>query len=114
MDMKMNAEEISAGTSPIWDVKVRKGIVPIITGDTEDLQTATLAAFIQTHTIPLLPDAGVPWQNFLTGNISFGELDGYIRNAMIKTGKSEYYPQYDLNGNKLTMTIGKIRVEANV
>lgn len=106
MDLKMNAEEIK-DTGVIWDCKVQNGIVPIISGDEEDLQCATLAAFLIQGTIPLLPEAGVPWTEFLSKQLSFGELDYYVRDSLYKSGEVTFYPQYNIDNDKLTMSIGK-------
>ena len=110
MDIKMRSEIISASAHPIWDVKTVNGIVPIITGDEEDIQTATLAGFIEKGTIPLLPDDGVPWTEYLNHNITFGELDTLIRESLSKAEKDDYYPDYEIINDKLEMTIGKVEV----
>lgn len=114
MDLKMKAEEIStAGVS--WDCQVSDGIVPIIQDDTEDLQCATLAGFLIVGTVPLLPKAGVPWTDFLSNKISFGVLDFYVRESLKNVQKDNFYPQYDIEEDQLTMSIGKlIQEEADV
>ena len=110
MDLKMNAEEITdQGVS--WDCDVQNGLVPIITDDEEDLQCATLAGFLITGTVPQLPEAGVPWTDFLTGKITFGVLDFYVRESLLNVGKDNYYPEYDIEEDKLTMSIGKLEQE---
>lgn len=107
MDLKMKAEEIStAGVS--WDCQVADGIVPIIQNDTEDLQCATLAGFLIVGTVPLLPNAGVPWTDFLTGKITFGVLDFYVRESLKNVQKDNFYPQYDIEEDQLTMSVGKL------
>ena len=112
MDLKMKAEDITtSGTT--WDCKVDDGIVPIITGDEDDLQTAIQAGFLIKGSIPQLPDAGVPWTEFLTQALTFGELDYYVRNSLQKAGKENYYPQYELEDDKLTMSIGQLSQEAD-
>lgn len=112
MDLKMKVEEITtAGT--VWDCKVKDGIVPIISDDTEDLQTATLAGFLIRGTIPQLPDAGVPWTEFLTKGLTFGELDFYVRDSLMKVEKETFYPQYEIQNDQLTMSIGKLKQEEN-
>ena len=107
MDLKMEAEKITtAGVS--WDCEVKKGIVDIIQDDTEDLQCAVIAGFLITGTVPLLPEAGVPWTEFLSGAITFGVLDFYIRESLDNVQKNNFYPQYDIEEDKLTMSIGKL------
>lgn len=110
MDLKMKSEEITT-SGTIWDCKVEDGIVSIISGDEEDLQTATLAGFLIRGTIPQLPEVGVPWTEFLTQKITFGELDYYIRDSLNKVEKETYYPQYEIVKDQLTMSIGKLNEE---
>ena len=110
MDLKMNAEDITdAGVS--WDCDVQNGNVPIIKDEKEDLQCATIAGFLITGTVPQLPEAGVPWTNLLTGKITFGVLDFYVRESLQNVGKDDYYPEYDIEGDKLTMKVGKLQQE---
>lgn len=105
----MRAETIARGKEPVWDLRVKDGAVPIISGDEEYMQTATLAGFLEYGTIPQLPEVGVPWQEFLTKDITFGELDSYIRQSISAAGQDEYYPQYEIDdaAGILTMTVGK-------
>ena len=110
MDLKMKAEEITtAGVS--WDCDVVKGNVPIITDDAEDLQCAILAGFLIKGTVPQLQDAGVPWTDFLTKKITFGVLDFYVRESLTNVGKDNFYPEYDIQNDQLTMSIGKLEQE---
>ena len=108
MDMQMAAERLGGNTPPIWDVKVKDGNVPIISGLLEKQQQATLAGFLEQGTIPNLPLAGVPWVKYLTKEITFGDLDVAVRDSLQKAGADGYQPEYDLDGDKLTMKIGKV------
>ena len=114
MDLKMKAEEIkTSGVS--WDCELNNGIVPIIQDDTEDLQCAVLAGFLITGTVPQLPEAGVPWTDFISNKITFGVLDFYVRESLLNVGKDNYYPQYDIEDDQLTMSIGRLtQEESNV
>lgn len=102
----MNAESIT--TDIEWDCKVVDGVVPLLSEDEEDLQCATIAAFLIQSTVPQLLEAGVPWTEFLQKKISFGELDFYIRNSLQKVGKDTYYPTYDIQNDKLVLSVGKL------
>lgn len=113
MDLKMKAEDITtAGVS--WDCDVEDGIVPIIKDDKEDMQCAVIAGFLIRGTVEQLPDAGVPWTEFLTGNITFGILDFYVRESLKNVQKNNYYPQYDIQDDQLTMKIGRMEEATNV
>lgn len=105
MDMKMKAEEITASENPIWDVRVVNGNVPIISGSNEKVQTATLAGFLELGTIPQLPDAGVNWPGFMTGAVTFGEIDSQVRQSIQDAGVPQFSPEYDLIDDRLVMTI---------
>lgn len=107
MDMTMESEIINT-SGVTWDCKVEDGIVPIILNDAEDLQGAILAGFLIKGTVPQLPNAGVPWIDYLTNKITFGTLDFYVRQSLLDADKELYYPQYDIQEDKLTMSIGKL------
>lgn len=111
MDIKMKVEEITANDIS-WDCQVEDGIVPVLSAEEEELQDATQAGFLIRGTIPQLPDAGIPWTDFLTGKLTFGELDFYVRESLRKAEKETFYPQYNIENEKMTMTIGKLNTEA--
>lgn len=102
----MRAEDFS-GEYPIWDLKTEGSIVPIISGDKESIQIATLACFLEKGTIPQLPEAGVEWTKYLTGAKTFGELDAEIRESLRKADKIEYQPNYSIEGDRLTLAVSK-------
>lgn len=106
MDLKMKVQEISADKNPVWDLELINGIVPIIDGPQENMQTAILAAFLELGSIKQLPNVGVDWPAFITGRLSFGELDSSIRDSLTKAGQINYFPQYDIQDEQLIMTIG--------
>jgi hypothetical protein len=110
MDLKMKAQDIS-NEGVYWDCDVENGNVPIIIDDKEDLQCATLAGFLVKGTVPQLAEAGVPWTDFLTGKIDFGVLDYYVRQSILNVGEDNYYPEYDIDEDQLTMKVGKIETE---
>jgi len=112
MDFKMMSEKTTDGEK-IWDCKVTGGNVPIISGTEEDQQTATLAGFLIRGTIPQLPEAGVPWIEFLGKSLTFGELDYYIRESIRMSGKTNYFPQYDIDEDQLVMSVGKMEDNIN-
>lgn len=112
MDLKMNAESI--GEDIEWDCNVTNGVVPILKDDEESLQCAVLAGFLIKGTIPQLPDAGVPWTDFLQKKISFGELDFYVRESLRNADKETFYPQYDIQNDRLVMTVGQLEMKENV
>lgn len=110
MDLKMKSEDITtAGVS--WDCDVKNGLVPIVKDEKEEMQAATMAGFLIMGTVPQLPEAGVPWTEFLTGKITFGVLDFYVRESLSNVGRDDFYPQYDIEKDKLTMSVGRLTQE---
>lgn len=110
MDLKMKSEDITtAGVS--WDCDVKDGEVPIIKDEKEEMQSATMAGFLIMGTVPQLPEAGVPWTEFLTGKITFGVLDFYVRESLSNVGRDDFYPQYDIEKDRLTMSVGRLTQE---
>lgn len=107
MDLKMSAETITTEAT-LWDCKVENGIVPIIHSEEEKVQAATLACFLETNSVPLLPDVGVPWVDFLNQKISFGDIDYRIRNSLYLAGRPDFYPQYDIVNDRLTLSVVKM------
>ena len=102
----MKAEEFTSD-NPIWDLKTEGDKVPIISGDKENIQTATLACFLEKGTIPQLPDVGVDWASFLTKDKTFGELDAEIRQSLRKADKVNYLPNYEIDGDRLVLAVSK-------
>lgn len=113
MDLKMKAENISV-SGITWDCKVTNGIVPIISGDEEDIQCATIAVFLIVGSVPQLPNVGVPWTKYLTKEITFGELDFYVRDSLQKVDKNTYYPQYNIKDEQLIMSVGKMEDQSEL
>lgn len=106
MDLQMSSSTEQTGTSfPTWDFNVVAGVVPLISGDLERVQTAAMAAFIQVGSVPQLPEVGVPWAEFLTGGATFGDIDAAIRKAALASNVSEFQPVYDFENGRLTVTM---------
>lgn len=102
----MKAEEFTS-EYPVWDLKTEGNIVPIVSGEQENVQIATLACFLEKGTIPQLPDAGVEWTKFLTQDKTFGELDAEIRESLRKADMIEFQPNYQIEGDRLTLAVSK-------
>lgn len=107
MDMKLKAQNLSDRANPVWDVKVINGVVPILSGDEQDMQCATVATFLELGTVKQLPNVGVPWSDFLTNDMTFADLDMNIRQSIYDAGESQYYPEYSIENEKLYVTVGR-------
>jgi len=90
-----------------WDYYVSNGIVPILEDSPEDEQAAMIAAYLQKGTVPQLPDSGIPWVEFFTGEVQFNEVDGAIKQALNSIGLTSFYPSYDLVNDNLICKVSK-------
>lgn len=106
MDMKLSAMDTTSDY-PTWDVSVKDNIVPILTNEASDMQDATLACLLEYGSIPQLLQRGVDWTSFLTGEKTFGMIDAEIRESLRLAGFSEYRPDYQIQGDRLTLVVTK-------
>ena len=107
MDAQMDSSTKSPTSYQEWDYAVVNGIVPILEGEQEKAQSATMAAFLQLGTIPQLPEEGVDWTGFFTGDVPFNEIDNSIKNNLATLGLVDYYPTYDTINDSLVAQVGK-------
>ena len=100
MDAQMQSSQTALNQYQTWDYLVNSGIVPILQNSQEQEQAAAIAAFIQTGTIPQLPDYGVDWVGFFAGEVDIGVIDNSIKQNLASAGLADFSPTYDLvNGN---------------
>jgi len=110
MDFTVGSSTLGTPSAfPVWDLAVTSGIVPFITGSPADVQAATIAAFIQLGSIPQLPTLGVPWVEFVTKQITFGDLDAAIRQSVANAGVANFSPKYDILDGNLTVTMKAVQ-----
>ena len=105
MDARMQSSTSAPNKYQTWDYYVVDGIVPIIEGKNEQSQNASVASYLQLGTIPQLPNTGIPWVEFFTGQTDFNSIDGAIKSALNSLGLSVFYPEYDLQNDNLVCTI---------
>lgn len=103
MDIQMTTTETPDGD--IWDIDIEGNIAPILDGEKESVQIASMACFLEKGTIPQLPEMGVEWAAYLSGQKTFGEIDAQIRISLMNAGKMNYRPDYQIIGDKLTLNI---------
>lgn len=109
MDAKMASTVTEAGAYPTWDFVCSSGIVPYIEGDEESDQRAELACFLQKGLLPQLPTLGVDWVAFFLKELSFGDLDGEIRQMLSDSGDTSHVVTYSANDDKLVLTLNRSR-----
>lgn len=81
-------------------------IVPILTGQAESDQQAQVICAMFTDAVPQLPGVGPDWVGYLTGGgtVSFPELVGDVRKHLELGGHGDYFPNYDLVNDGLTVS----------
>lgn len=110
MDMALKSSSTPANSYQIFDYLVQDNIVPILNdsgtnGSIEDAQHAQMAAYLQYGAIPQLPQFGVQWVEYFTGEVNFGVVDGAIKSNLATVGLSNFRPVYDLVNDKLTVSV---------
>jgi hypothetical protein len=96
MDALLESTKVVSGAFPTWDLATVGGIVPIITGDAADEQGAAVTTFLQRGTIPQLPEAGIPWAEYMTGTATFAEVDNKIRADLQANGHDAFTIEYSI------------------
>lgn len=95
----------------IWDLEVHSGLPKTISGDNQKIQSAMMASFIQTDTLPLMPDTGINWPKYITNEVSLSEIDAKARasiNLYMET--LAFVPYYKIVNGQLIYNISKIEL----
>lgn len=92
-----------------WDIDVEDGIAKTVPEGAEEDQEASVVAYLETSTIPLMEERGVDWAGYLNKRNSLAEIDTQIR-ANIKTYLDTvlYSPVYTAQKGKLEVHLAKI------
>ncbi len=108
MDAKMGNSTALPDQFFTWDFVVEDGIVPILTGDEEIQQAASITCFLQLGSVPQIPGTGIPWLEYTNGNAQFNEVDSAIRNNLISLGIDTYAPDYDIVNGKIVVKVVRL------
>lgn len=108
MDAQMQSSTALPGEFPTWDFVVTDSIVPIIDGENETRQAATITGFLQVGSVPQLPTAGIPWLEFTTGSVQFNQVDGAIKQNLINNNITTFIPDYDIVNGKIVTQMVKV------
>lgn len=92
-----------------WDIDVVDGTAETVPEGAEEDQEATVAAYLEKNSIPLMEDRGVDWQGYLIKRVSLSEVDSQIREN-IKTYLDSllYSPVFSAQQGKLVVNMAKI------
>jgi len=95
----------------IWDIEVHNGSPRVISDDNEKVQRAMIASFIQKDTLPLMPNTGLDWSKYLTGEMSLSEIDAKARaNINLYMESLMYVPYYKVVNGQLIYNITKVEI----
>lgn len=92
-----------------WDIDVEDGIAVVVPDGAEEDQEASVVAYLEKNTIPLMEDRGVNWTGYLTKRASLAEIDTQIReNLKTYLDNVMYTPTYSPVEGKLVVNMAKI------
>lgn len=92
-----------------WDIDVEDGIAVVVPDGAEEDQEASVVAYLEKNTIPLMEDRGVDWSGYLTKRTSLAEVDTQIReNLKTYLDNVMYTPTYSPVDGKLVVNMAKI------
>lgn len=96
----------------IWDIEVHNGMPKVIKGNSESIQRAMIASFIQKDTLPLMPSVGIDWSKYLIGEISLSEVDAKAReNINLYMESLMFVPYYKIVNGQLIYNITKVQID---
>lgn len=92
-----------------WDIDVQDGIALTVPEEAEEDQEASVVAYLEKNTIPLMEERGVDWSGYLTKRTSLAEIDTQVREG-IKTYLDTvlFSPVYSADKGKLVVNMAKI------
>lgn len=92
-----------------WDIDVEDGIAVVVPDGAEEDQEASVVAYLEKNTIPLMEERGVDWTGYLTKRASLAEIDTQIReNLKTYLDNVMYTPTYSPVDGKLVVNMAKI------
>lgn len=92
-----------------WDIDEENGIAKVVPEEAEESQEASVVTYLETNTIPLMPEKGVDWPGYLGKQFSLAEIDTQIReNLKAYLDTVLFSPVYATNKGKLEVHLAKI------
>ena len=109
MELLLVSSEDPAAERWNWDIDVNDGIAAVVPENAEADQEASVIAYLETNTIPLMPERGINWAGFLGKRYSLAEIDTRIReNLKTYLNTVLYSPLYNTRDGKLEVNLTKI------
>jgi hypothetical protein len=92
-----------------WDIDVVDGVATVVPEGAEEDQEASVVAYLEKNTIPLMEDRGVDWTGYLTKRASLAEIDTQIReNLKTYLDNVMFTPTYSPVEGKLVVNMAKL------
>ena len=92
-----------------WDIEVNDGVALTVPDGAEEDQEASVVAYLEKATIPLMEERGVDWPGYLTKRVSLAEVDTQIReNLKTYLDTVLFTPVYSTDKGKLVVNMAKI------
>jgi len=92
-----------------WDIDVEDGMPKVVPEGGEEGQEAAVVSYLETNTIPLMPERGVNWPGYLGKQISLAEVDTQVReNLKTYLNTVLFSPVYSTDKGKLVVNLAKI------
>ena len=109
MELLLVSSEDAAQDRWNWDIDVNDGLPVLVPEGGEEGQEAAVVSYLETNTIPLMPERGVNWPGYLNKQLGLAEIDTQVREN-IKTYLDTvlYSPVYAANDGKLTVNLAKV------
>ena len=92
-----------------WDIDVDNGLPVVVPDGGEEGQEAAVVSYLETNTIPLMPEKGVDWAGYLGKKLSLAEVDTQVRENLKSYLNSVLFsPVYTTKAGKLVVNLTKI------
>lgn len=92
-----------------WDIMVEDGMALVVPEGAEEDQEASVIAYLETNTIPLMPERGVDWPGYLGKLKSLAEIDSQIReNLKTYLNTVLFSPVYSTKQGRLEVSLAKV------
>ena len=109
MELLLVSSEDPAEERWNWDIDVNDGIPAVVPDGGEEGQEASVISYLETNTIPLMPEKGVDWPGYLSKKLSLAEIDTKIReNLKTYLNTVLFSPVYSTDKGKLVVNLAKI------
>ena len=111
MELLLVSAEDASAEQYNWDIDVEDGLAKTVPEGAEEDQEASVVAYLEKTTIPLMEERGIDWPGYLNKRNSLAEIDSQIRDN-IKTYLNTvlYSPVYAANKGMLEVHLAKVVV----